>query len=625
MTFAQHLLLNERAVQSEPRRVPSATILYRLFRIELLSAPISHIKPYCLRFRLYTSLSVFSIFASVCLLSFSHVVTAEVSLKNGNFSSDRNDISFSGGLEPGIDRVYNSKTWFKGIFGWGWGTQYEVHLAVQGDGTVVVHEYGGGADNIFTPSSLAPEDLIDNEHAMVKSASLHGLIPGDLSPGEYEARLGADPAFRHSEWDRLVQANAIKPRDLSIGMRLTSMRFNYQYIEKTSTGYTRTFDGGKKEDFDTSGKLIGIADANNNSVALSYDERHHLKRLQDNFGRAIDLHVNAQGLVESAEASDGRTIIYRYNDQSELVYCKGVDGQATAYQYDNLGRHNLVAIGYSDGTTLTVSYYPIDQSENVWSVKDRDDTVTTYHYGLQNNKVIPDDLAVSYVIRNSEGHTVSTVSMDYLQRTSLGRQWTYKLISTTDGEKTETVYDEATGSPLSVTRGNNISTFRYDSKGHLINKDSADATSTLEYDANSGKVSHVAICPKNGYQDCVISDFGYDYKGDLIAATSKTAGKPNTTRVVALGYDEHGRIAFMTEKKKTVTFQYDNNSKPTQIGVSGVGAIIVKYTSDGEVRNVSTVSDTNSEGDKRRIALQVTEFFQGLLDIIRPAGVNLSL
>jgi hypothetical protein len=44
---------------------------------------------------------------------------SNVSPKNGNFFIGYTDISYPGGLEPKIERVYNSKSWFKGIYGWG--------------------------------------------------------------------------------------------------------------------------------------------------------------------------------------------------------------------------------------------------------------------------------------------------------------------------------------------------------------------------------------------------------------------------------------------------------------------------------------------------------------------------
>src|SRR4051812_4952035 len=104
-------------------------------------------------FRLLLSLSI------LMSLVHSESSSANVSLKNGNFFVGYTDIVYPGGFEPKIERVYNSKTPFKGIFGWGWGNEYEVFLTVSADGSAVIHEYGGGAENRFSPLAFKEEEL----------------------------------------------------------------------------------------------------------------------------------------------------------------------------------------------------------------------------------------------------------------------------------------------------------------------------------------------------------------------------------------------------------------------------------------------------------------------------------
>ena len=58
-----------------------------------------------------------------------------ISIKNGNFFIGYTDIVYPGGFEPKIDRTYNSKTPFKGIFGNGWGNEYEAFVTVSADGS----------------------------------------------------------------------------------------------------------------------------------------------------------------------------------------------------------------------------------------------------------------------------------------------------------------------------------------------------------------------------------------------------------------------------------------------------------------------------------------------------------
>src|SRR3954470_8440205 len=97
--------------------------------------------------------------ACVMILAASPPAGANVSLKNGNFFIGYTDIIYPGGFEPKIDRVYNSKTPFRGNFGWGWGNEYEAFLRVSADGSVVLHEYGGGAENRFSPVAFRVAEL----------------------------------------------------------------------------------------------------------------------------------------------------------------------------------------------------------------------------------------------------------------------------------------------------------------------------------------------------------------------------------------------------------------------------------------------------------------------------------
>src|SRR5438270_13920159 len=93
------------------------------------------------------------------ILTLAAPAMANVSIKNGNFFIGYTDIVYPGGFEPKVERVYNSKSPYRGIFGYGWGSEYEVRLSVMADGSVVVHEYGGGADNRFSPRSFNPKEL----------------------------------------------------------------------------------------------------------------------------------------------------------------------------------------------------------------------------------------------------------------------------------------------------------------------------------------------------------------------------------------------------------------------------------------------------------------------------------
>ena len=73
-----------------------------------------------------------------------------------------------------------------------------------------------------------------------------------------------------------------------------------------------------------------------------------------------------------------------------------------------------------------------------------------------------------------------------------------------------------------------------------------------------------------------------------------------------------------TKKKRQLEFKYNAQGKPTEIAMNKVGKINVKYDNYGEIQKVESKSG-------HKMALQVTQAFQSLLAIVKPAGVNLNM
>jgi YD repeat-containing protein len=536
---------------------------------------------------------------------------AEVSLKNGNFFTGSKDIVYPGGFEPKIERVYNSKTSFKGIFGYGWGNEYEVFLTVEADGSVVVREYGGGAENRFSPVAFRPEEL-DNAVTMISAtAQKAGAIGSTDQLNTYKRKLKADATFRNTEWEKFRAQGKLKSRELAKGTQLHSNRFSYQYITKMDNGYVRVFDNGRVEHFNEAGKLTRIEDKNHNFIDLAYDTNGRIVKLVDNFNRKMYFTFNTQGYLEKIQGENGKEADYRYNNLGELVWAKDAEGNAYTYKYDSEKRHNMVEIGYPDKTTMQLAYYPRSQYENVKSVKDRDGTLTQYAYTID-----PSDhghYTVAVTVKNVEGKQISSSRYEYMNKhKSDGEEWTYKMITTLDGDRTETTYNECCGLPLIIKRSGEETDFTYDPKGHVTRKITPTDVTELSYDPHVNKVTYVKRSSKTNAQDIAWSKFQYDEKGNLVFAEN------SDKKGVRLFYDTNGRIKSMVDQsRRRIDFKYNENSKPIEITDPALGTITVSYTNSGEIKKVDS-----SAG--RKIALQVTSAFQNLLDIIRPAGVTLS-
>jgi len=535
---------------------------------------------------------------------------ANVSLKNGNFFVGFVDAKYPGGFELGIERTYNHKTPYKGILGWGWGTDFETYCTVSADGSIVMHENGGGASNRFNPINFQKGELDKAADALVAAAKKKGTISTPEQVDKYRKRLLSDALFRNDEWEGFIRKGLLQPRQLAEKTQLTSNRFSYQFMTRLKVGYQRNFDSGKVEMYDESCRLTRITDKNSNFIDISYGRDGKIEKIADNFNRKLLFTWNRLGLVERIEGENGKKAEYAYNDQFELTKSTDFDGNVHTFKYSGDKRHNLVEIGYSDKSTQQVAYYGRENFENVKSVKDRDGTLTEYIYKIDRDK---GQTTVGSVIKGNDGKVISESKYDYtFKRKADGEEWTYKLLTSLDGDVTETVYNECCGLPLIIKRAGQETAFTYDVKGRVVKKVTPTEVTELSYDQKAGKVSKVVKNSKIDKARSNWSEFKYDDKGNLILA------KNSDKKGVQLNYDTNGRIASMVDQsKRVIKFKYNENSKPVEITDPALGKITVTYKNSGEIQKVDSTGG-------RKVATQVVSAFQNLLDIIRPAGVTLS-
>jgi len=536
---------------------------------------------------------------------------ANVSIKNGNFFRGYTDILYQGGFEPKIERVYNSKTSYQGVFGPGWGNEYEVKLTVSADGSVVIQEYGGGAENRFTPAALKAVDLEEAVKKIADAVKDTGRFGTQKLFDEYKAKLKSDAIYRNEEWQALVNEGKLKARELAVGSTLTSNRFAYQVVTRTKDGYQRSYDNGKLERFDDKGRLTRIQDRNGNFIDFSYGKDGRLEKLVDNFNRKMFFTFSSKGLLEKIQGENSKEVSYSYNSQGELSESRDVEGNVYKYKYSSDNQHNLVEIAYSDKTSLNVEYFGRDKFGSVKSVRERDSTLMEYDYEFD-----PKDkghISVTVISKDASGKVQSNVKYEYFQKVkAFGEEWTYKMISTSSGDRTETTYNECCGLPLIIKRGSEETSFQYDTKGRVTRKETPSEVTELQYDKSSGKVGRVVRNSKVDQKLSSWAEFQYDERGNLKLA------KNSAKKGVSLFYDANGRIRSLVDQdKRRLDFKYNENSKPIEITDPKLGAIRVSYKNSGEIDKIDS-----SSGQK--VAIQVTSAFQNLLEIIRPAGVNLS-
>ena len=519
-----------------------------------------------------------------------------VNLKNGNFYISYTDIVVpGGGKKLEITRTYNSKATSVGWFGFGWGSEFETRLEVSADGSVIIHEYGAGAETRFTPKTtidpvVSAKKIVEE---MRKRTSLSDTAAADLV-----SKLAGNAELRHT-----YAVNFGIQSKLAEGTVLYTNDLGPQTLTVSKTGFVRDFSDGRKDVFDKDGNLVKITDKTGYSVAFTFKDGK-LQSLKDSQAKQIFFSWYSTGLVKDLWSAGDKKASFKYEGE-DLIESQDVGGNTYKYSYDK--SHNLVGIDYADKTKLAIDYDP--KTLFVSKIKDRNGEETKYEYG--ENPKNADNHYWTFVTKPGfDGKPVKNKYEYEIKSRPDGSQYTYRILTEINTIKTETIYNESS-LPVKIARGNHITNFEYNKDGLLVKKNSSKGDFVnISYDDKLKKIKQVV----NNDGTTV---FDYDARGNLVKASN------NTGKVVQLIYDSKGKISKMVDQeankqRRILAFKYNALGKPVEIEMEKVGKINVAYDNYGEIKKVDS-----SAGHK--MALQVTQAFQNLLSIVKPAGVNLNL
>lgn len=568
---------------------------------------------------------------------------AMVAIGNGNYFIGFTDLEHEAApntFQLRIQRTNNSRSQFDGVFGFGWGSDYEAFLLPSADGSVVIQESGGGDKTRFSPAELPKAELVKTVDRMADAYfKKHKVAAGNLKAKWLDDANERDEASRDL---------GVFP-ELPVGTKLFStQRGDKQTVSVIKGGYVREYGDGKQElfnvkvdvtdkgldpakarqlkgvykvsrlvdpvrkaqvfyDYDAQGKLVLITDKKTQTVRVRYNEAGKIVEVSDaHNNKATYEYCDSTGAYNAAKKC-GRGDLIRTRDTSGSIY---------SYQYDRL--HNIIRVGYPkdgkpDQEFEEVSYWPPDSEGQggVKSVKNQNGVLTEYKYWRD-----PSDRDGHY---KTEVKTVygsgkaSTSSYEYYEKKRAdGSRYRYKLAAVVDGDKTETIYNECCGQPLQIVNSSGTTKFEYYA-GSGLPREKDTPTENIQWVYHPkfhGKITKVTVTDK-GAKQAKSSEFQYDEKNGQLTKARTSDGKG-----IVLFYDGQGRIAQMVDQdKRKIVFKYASNSKPAEITQEGVGSIQVVYDKTGNIK------DVKSKGG-RQIAISVAAAFQNLLEIIKPAGIQ---
>jgi len=536
---------------------------------------------------------------------------AGVNLKNGNFYISYTDIQMKSDLTAfkDITRTYNSKSTFVGLFGYGWGSAMETYLHSYPDGTIVVIEHGSGGTTVFN-SELVTEDMVE---FMIDQLIDVAIEQGDLENNpntilERRDKLLNNHNYRIKLWDRYVKKELLfYETDFPEGMEWETHERGNELLVKTESGYRRT-SGKKIEEFNLEGKLTKVDNGNGKWSVLEY-ANNQLSKMNHGDGSEYLFEFNDLGFISYIHYNDKKST-YKYNNEN-LVYSRDLVGNHFQHMYDS--KHNMIKIVYNplrdvniEEDAMHMEYDP--KTSWILKITDRDGDVTEYAYDVfyKEDGSVDNDHYGTKVTKQGYNGKLFTNSYEYVIGTKEnGERFTQKISTTINNISTQTTYDELCGSPIEIIRGDRKTTFKYNNRCLLVEKISASDSIYMKYHPKLEKMTYV----KNSSGEY---KFEYNDSADL------TYANKNNDVWARLIYNEEGKITEMQQEDKTLVFKYNEMGKPVKIEIEGLGGINVTYDEYGEIERVSSE-------DGHKMALQVTQAFQNLLALVKPAGVNLNM
>ena len=278
-----------------------------------------------------------------------------VYIKNGNFFITYADIKFS---QSRLERTYNSRSTFKGMFGVGWGSELESYLDVQGDGTVLLHQRGSGGTSILRPPVLSKDDIRASVDRIMLAAEHDGRFRDDTEYHEKRQELLRNAEHRRLWWSYYVKKGKLEPRRIKPGTVYRGQKWGEQQrLLRTHDGYQLTNQPSDRvREFDTSGRLTAVRKLHEGNAEILHivrDRMGHISKVADQNGQQWSFHMNDNGTVARIDTPNGKSSHYNYADRY-LIGSIDIAGNRYSYRYDR--KSNLTAIGYADNSRQIITY-----------------------------------------------------------------------------------------------------------------------------------------------------------------------------------------------------------------------------------------------------------------------------
>lgn len=296
------------------------------------------------------------------------VAAAVVDLSIANYSDTWTDMEYvdSGTALLTIERAYNSRSLFDGIFGFGWCSDFETRLEVR----------------------------VPRQHLVLKWC-------GDFSTTSLLADRLSAPNLRYSspagDWELLETEDGYTVRHLTLpdqGEDLRGQGSDPVELELDLEGRLRrtVYDDGRYLDYQY--------------------QLGRLREVRAGTGESLVLDYGSDGKVRKVTGPEDLEASYRYTNRGDLAWSRSARGNEYEYNYDPL--HNLVRVVYPDGTEKRIQY----DTDHDWAVgfEGRDRCQETYRFFFSGLSAESRDHYWAIVEKHCDGRLEGSARFEYFYR-----------------------------------------------------------------------------------------------------------------------------------------------------------------------------------------------------------------
>ncbi len=281
------------------------------------------------------------------------------------------------------------------------------------------------------------------------------------------------------------------------------------------------------------------------TTAYTFDGKKVIKSVtRDPLNNATTVAYNQYGLPTTITDPNGNTTTLAYNPfiPSQMISLTDTLGNSSKYDYDSFGR--IQTITDQVGSIRSFAY---DNANRITGSTNDAGYSVLYRYDLGGNTKMHTD----------QKRNVTQYEYDNKDR----------LIKTTDRLGRSEAYRYYTGTGITATTGDNLSTYT-DKKGQV--------TTFNRYDAMD-RPTLVTFAD-----------------GSTISATYDAAGLPKTitdslSGTISFTYDAVGRIAQETTDNSTINYTYDDRGRRTSLTVAGDQPVTYSYDDAGRPAAINKV------------------------------------